>query len=171
MADRKTRLSVIIVSANSAKWLRPCLTTVYERAGDVELDVVVVAAGCTDETVPLVERHFPQARTISCPNRGFAFANNRALRTVDADWVLFLNPDTEILEGSFADLIDTLGPRSTEGSSASARSPRTASCFRRFAASRTRSGFCSRRSAQSASRFGRHGSGSASSTSASTSGT
>ena len=115
MADRKPRLSVIIVSANSAKWLRPCLTTVYERAGDVDLDVVVVAAGCTDETVPLVERHFPQARTISCPNRGFAFANNRALRTVDADWVLFLNPDTEILEGSFADLIDTLGPRSTVG--------------------------------------------------------
>ena len=115
MADRKTRLSVIIVSANSAKWLRPCLTTVYERAGNVDLDVVVVAAGCTDETVPLVERHFPQARTISCPNRGFAFANNRALRTVDADWVLFLNPDTEILEGSFADLIDTLGPRSTVG--------------------------------------------------------
>ena len=109
MTDRKPRLSVIIVSANSAEWLRPCLTTVYERAGDVELDVVVVAAGCTDETVPLVERHFPQARTISCPNRGFAFANNRALRTVDSDWVLLLNPDTEILEGSFADLIETLG--------------------------------------------------------------
>jgi N-acetylglucosaminyl-diphospho-decaprenol L-rhamnosyltransferase len=115
MPDRKPRLCVIIVSANSAKWLRPCLTTVYERAGDVELDVVVVAAGCTDETVQLVERHFPQARTISCPNRGFAFANNRALRTVDTDWVLFLNPDTEILEGSFADLIDRLGPRSTVG--------------------------------------------------------
>ena len=31
------------------------------------------------------------------------------------DWVLFLNPDTEILEGSFADLIDTLGSRSTVG--------------------------------------------------------
>jgi GT2 family glycosyltransferase len=115
MADHKPRLCVIIVSANSAKWLRPCLTTVYERAGDVELDVVVVAAGCTDETVPLVERHFPRARVISCPNRGFAYANNRALRTADTDWVLFLNPDTEILEGSFANLIDMLGPRSTVG--------------------------------------------------------
>ena len=115
MADRKPRLSVIIVSANSAEWLRACLTTVYDRAGDVELDVVVVAAGCTDETVPLVEQNFPQARTISCPNRGFAYGNNRGLETVDADWVLFLNPDTEILEGSFADLIDTLGSRSTVG--------------------------------------------------------
>ena len=51
---------MIIVSANSADWLRPCLTTVFERAGGLELDVVVVAAGCTDETVPLVEREFPR---------------------------------------------------------------------------------------------------------------
>jgi N-acetylglucosaminyl-diphospho-decaprenol L-rhamnosyltransferase len=115
MSERRNRLSVIIVSANSASWLRPCLTTLYERAGDVDLDVVVVAAGCTDETVPLVEREFPQARTISCENRGFAYANNRALRTVDADWVLLLNPDTEILEGSFADLIDRLDSRPTVG--------------------------------------------------------
>jgi N-acetylglucosaminyl-diphospho-decaprenol L-rhamnosyltransferase len=109
------RLAVIIVSANSAGWLRPCLTTVYERAGDVELDVVVVAAGCTDETVSLVEKEFPQARTITCENRGFAYANNQALRTVDADWTLMLNPDTEVLEGSFADLIAELDSRPTVG--------------------------------------------------------
>ena len=33
----------------------------------------------------------------------------------EAEWVLLLNPDTEILEGSFADLIDKLGSRSTIG--------------------------------------------------------
>jgi hypothetical protein len=88
---------------------------VYERAGDVELDVVVVAAGCTDETVQLVESEFPEARTISCDNRGFAYANNRGLRTVDTDWVLLLNPDTEILEGSFADLLDRLAARPDVG--------------------------------------------------------
>jgi hypothetical protein len=112
---QRKRLAVIIVSANSAGWLRPCVTTVFEHAGNVELDVVVVASGCTDETVPLVEREFPAARTISCPNRGFAYANNQALRTVEADWVLLLNPDTEILEGSFDDLIDRLDARSTVG--------------------------------------------------------
>ena len=67
------------------------------------------------ETVPLVEAEFPRARTISCENRGFAYANNRALRTVDADWVLLLNPDTEVLEGSFAELIDRLSSRPTVG--------------------------------------------------------
>jgi N-acetylglucosaminyl-diphospho-decaprenol L-rhamnosyltransferase len=109
------RLAAIIVSANSARWLRPCLTTLYEHAGDVELDVVVVAAGCTDETVSLVESEFPSASTISCPNRGFAYANNRALRTVEADWVLFLNPDTEILDGTLTDLVGTLADRPSVG--------------------------------------------------------
>ncbi len=115
MSERKKRLAVIIVSANSASWLRPCLTTLYEHAGDVDLDVVVVAAGCTDETVSLVEEEFPHARTISCENRGFAYANNVALRTVDTDWVLLINPDTEIIDGSFANLIDRLDPRTTVG--------------------------------------------------------
>ncbi len=149
---------MIIVSANSAGWLRPCLTTVFERAGEVELDVVVVAAGCSDETVPLVEREFPEARTISCANRGFAYANNRALRTVDADWVLLLNPDTEILEGSFSDLIDRLDSRPTLGLVGVRQLTSTAGCFPRFVGSRMPSARCSRRSGRSASLFAYRGS-------------
>jgi GT2 family glycosyltransferase len=78
---------------------------VFEHAGDIELDVVVVDSGCTDDTVALVQREFPRARTLSCINRGFAHANNQALRGVDSEWILFLNPDTEILDGSLADLV------------------------------------------------------------------
>jgi N-acetylglucosaminyl-diphospho-decaprenol L-rhamnosyltransferase len=115
MAKPQVRLAVIIVSANSASWLRPCLTTLFARAGDVDLDVVVVAAGCTDETVPLVEGEFPRARTIPCENLGFAHGNNCGLRAVDADWVLFLNPDTEILEGTLADLVERLESQPTVG--------------------------------------------------------
>ena len=107
---------MIVVSANSAGWLRPCLTTLLERAGEIDLDVVVVAAGCSDETVALVEEEFPRVRTISCENRGFAYANNQALRTVDApDWVLLLNPDTEILEGTLAELIERASARPSLG--------------------------------------------------------
>jgi GT2 family glycosyltransferase len=116
MRQRSQRLSVIVVSANSARWLRPCLTTLLERAGEVDLDVVVVAAGCTDETVALVEKEFPRVRTIACENRGFAYANNQALRTLDApDWVLLLNPDTELLDGTLAELIERANTRPSLG--------------------------------------------------------
>jgi len=108
MSPYRNQLAVIIVSANSASWLRPCLQTLLESTIDVDADVVVVAAGCTDETVELVERDFPTVRVMACRNGGFAYANNRALVTVDADWVLFLNPDTEVVEGSFTTLLDRL---------------------------------------------------------------
>jgi GT2 family glycosyltransferase len=104
-------IAPIVVSANSARWLRPCLQTLYEHAGDVELDVVVVAAGCSDETVDLVHSEFPDARTVECENRGFGFANNRALETVTSDWVLFLNPDTELRAGTLADLVAEVSAR------------------------------------------------------------
>ena len=110
-----TSVAVIVVSANNGQWLRPCLRTVFERAGEVDLDVVVVASGCTDETVPLVRREFPHVRILECENRGFAYANNVALRTIDSDWVLFLNPDTEILEGTFEQLASLLRDRTEIG--------------------------------------------------------
>ena len=104
-----TDLAVIVVSTNEAHWLRRCLPTIFEHAGEIELDVVVVDNESTDETRELVESEFPLARVVQSVNRGFAQANNCALRTVDAKWILFLNPDTEILEGTLAGLVDAVG--------------------------------------------------------------
>ena len=59
----------------------------------------------TDGTRELVEGEFPEARVVTCDNYGFGHANNRALLTTNARYVVFLNPDTEIREGSFADLV------------------------------------------------------------------
>jgi GT2 family glycosyltransferase len=107
----RDRLAIIIVSHNSARWLAACLSSVYENAGNLELDVVVVDSGSTDDTTELVRREFPGARVIAVPNRGFAAANNRGLEIVDAEWILFLNPDTRILSGSLEDLVSVLRAR------------------------------------------------------------
>jgi GT2 family glycosyltransferase len=98
-------LAVIIVSTNEAQWLRGCLPTVFDAAGDLDLDVVVVDNGSGGVTRAAVESQFPLARVVDCENHGFPHANNRALMTVDARYVLFLNPDTEIVEGSLADIV------------------------------------------------------------------
>jgi GT2 family glycosyltransferase len=100
-------LAVIVVSTNEADWLRRCLPTVYEHAGGCSLDVVVADNESTDGTRELVEQLAP-TRRVACTNRGFAHANNRALATTSAPFVLFLNPDTEILEGTFASLVEYL---------------------------------------------------------------
>jgi GT2 family glycosyltransferase len=108
-------IAVIIVSTNQGHWLRRCLTSVFERSGHVSLDLVVVDNGGEDGAAELVERDVPAARVIRCPNHGFAHANNRALRTCHARYVLFLNPDTELLEGTLAELVDELDHRADVG--------------------------------------------------------
>jgi N-acetylglucosaminyl-diphospho-decaprenol L-rhamnosyltransferase len=108
-------LAVVIVSYDDAGWLTACLSTVYDHAGGARLDVVVVDNNPADGTRALVEERFPQARVLTCPNRGFAHANNRGLMTVSAPYVLLLNPDTEIVEGTFGELIALLDRRPDVG--------------------------------------------------------
>jgi len=108
-------LAIIIVSTNEARWLRPCLDSVFARAGDLRLDVVIADNQSTDGTRELVEDEFPAARVVTCENRGFAHANNRGLQTTNARYALFLNPDTEVLEGTFEALVAALDARPDVG--------------------------------------------------------
>jgi len=99
----------IIVVAMDARWIRPCLRTVLEHVGPgIDVDVVVVDNDARDDLRDVVAADFPAARVVGSRNRGFGHANNRALLTCDARYVLFLNPDTEILEGTFATLVRRL---------------------------------------------------------------
>ncbi len=107
-AQRVCDLAVIIVSANNASWLAPCLPTVFAHAGSASLDVVVVDNESTDGTRELVQSRFPAARVVSSPNRGFGYGNNRGFETTNARYALFLNPDTEIVDGTFGELVAML---------------------------------------------------------------
>jgi GT2 family glycosyltransferase len=108
-------LAVIIISTNEAHWLTPCLSTVFERAGSASLDVIVVDNQSTDGTRELVQGAFPHARVVSSYNGGFGYANNRGWESANARYALFLNPDTEIVDGTFGELIDALDARPSVG--------------------------------------------------------
>ena len=98
-------LAVITVSTNEVHWLQRGLPSVFEHAGDAKLDVVVVDNSSTDGTRELVESEFPDVRVVTSENHGFGHANNCGAMTCDSPYVLFLNPDTEILEGTFGELL------------------------------------------------------------------
>jgi N-acetylglucosaminyl-diphospho-decaprenol L-rhamnosyltransferase len=108
-------IAIITVSTSEAHWLRPCLSTVFAHMGDVSADVVVVDNESRDGTAEVVATEFPDARVVPCRNHGFSHANNRGLMTCDARFVLFLNPDTEIVEGSFEELVAAMDARPTVG--------------------------------------------------------
>jgi GT2 family glycosyltransferase len=100
-------LTVIIVSFNDAHWLDPCLRSLRENAGDISIETVVVDNG-TDGAARRVQSTFPWARTMTTENWGFAHANNRGALTAGGRYLLFLNPDTELIGGTLAELIAVL---------------------------------------------------------------
>jgi N-acetylglucosaminyl-diphospho-decaprenol L-rhamnosyltransferase len=108
-------LAIITVSTNEAHWIRPLLPTVFEHMGDIRGDVVVVDNDSHDGTADVVATEFPHARTVWSANHGFGHANNRGLMTCNARYVLFLNPDTEIREGTFAELVRLMDERPSVG--------------------------------------------------------
>jgi N-acetylglucosaminyl-diphospho-decaprenol L-rhamnosyltransferase len=107
-------LTIIIVSYNDGHWLQDCLESIAARAGDISLDVVVVDNG-TDGAHELVESHFPGVRILRAENRGFAHANNRGVVSGTGRYVLFLNPDTQLLEGTLAGLVAAMDERPDVG--------------------------------------------------------
>jgi N-acetylglucosaminyl-diphospho-decaprenol L-rhamnosyltransferase len=108
-------VAIIIVSTNEANWIRPCLRTLFENIGDVSADVVVVDNDSSDGTADVVAEEFPAARVVPSRNHGFSHANNRGLVTCDARYVLFLNPDTEVVQGTLEELVRAMDERPTVG--------------------------------------------------------
>lgn len=93
---RAADVSVVIVSFNSAAWLPGCLESVLASSG-VALEVVVVDNGSTDGSAALVRDRYPRVTVLeNTDNRGFAAANNHALRRASAPTWLLLNPDTRV---------------------------------------------------------------------------
>jgi N-acetylglucosaminyl-diphospho-decaprenol L-rhamnosyltransferase len=107
-------LAVIVVAFNSAPCIAACVRSVFAHLGSLRPDVVVVDAGSSDATAEIVG-DLAGVRLIRSRNGGFAYANNRGLMTCDARYVLFLNPDTEILEGDFGDLLARMDARPEVG--------------------------------------------------------
>ncbi|HYM53828.1 MAG TPA: glycosyltransferase, partial [Solirubrobacteraceae bacterium] len=63
----------------------------------------------------MVESNFPGARVVDSANHGFGYGNNRGLEQTRARYVLLLNPDTEIVSGTFGELVDLLDARPEVG--------------------------------------------------------
>ena len=83
------------------KWLEPCLRTLLPSLAGVDAEVLVVDNWPREGTRGCSPRTSPPCGSSRVPNHGFSHANNRGAATCDARYVLFLNPDTEIVEGNF----------------------------------------------------------------------
>ena len=94
-------VSICIVNWNTRDHIDQCLNSIYENAGLIPIEVIVVDNGSADNSVDLIIRKYPQVRLISNKdNRGFGQANNQALHASTGQYCFLLNSDTLLLKGA-----------------------------------------------------------------------
>ena len=100
-------MTVIVVSYNTRELTLACLKTLYANTHETRFHTVVLDNASQDGSAEAIARDFPQVELIaSQDNLGFAKANNVVADRADTEWLLLLNPDTEVHEGAIDRLMD-----------------------------------------------------------------
>lgn len=125
MAD-KVDLSIVIVNCNTKALLSQCLKSLmsnvkWPAAQDsfgmqMSNEIIVVDNGSNDDSVEMVKKEFSQVKLIkNKENLGFAKANNQGIRQARGKYILFLNPDTIILDKALLKMVEWLKTRPRAG--------------------------------------------------------
>ena len=100
-------LSVITVARNSADLISEQIKSVLSGCKNISFEEIVVDNASTDKTVEIVEKEFINVKLIkSDKNLGFAGANNLGAKLAQGEFLLFLNPDMRVTEGSLDIMVD-----------------------------------------------------------------
>ena len=91
-------VSIICVNWNSVDYLRECIASIYANTWGLSFEIIVVDNASPQGGVESLSEKFPEISIIKNPtNLGFAGANNLGFRSSTGQYVLFLNPDTELV--------------------------------------------------------------------------
>ncbi len=98
-------LTIIIVTYNSSSIIINCLNKINYNL----YNVIIVDNASTDNTVFIIESNFPSLKIIkNNKNIGYGRANNIALRKVETEFAMVLNPDAFIFEKEIDFIISSL---------------------------------------------------------------
>jgi N-acetylglucosaminyl-diphospho-decaprenol L-rhamnosyltransferase len=102
-------LDIVIVNWNTDKQLYDCLKSIEstEMSGIQLNSVVIVDNNSTDDSLGKVDLvNLPLSIIQNNVNKGFGFACNQGAKNSQADYLLFLNPDTRLFEESLSKPIE-----------------------------------------------------------------
>jgi hypothetical protein len=100
-------LSIIIVSYNVRDYLKTCLLSLHEATEALDREIIVFDNASIDGSVEMVMNEFKGVKLIrSNENLGFSKANNRAAKECKGEYILFLNPDTKVIEDAIYRLVE-----------------------------------------------------------------
>ena len=100
-------ISVVILTLNSIKFLKPCLDSLLSQEPAV-MELIIVDNGSSDGTVTFIKENYPQVILIKNKfNLGAAKARNQRIEKARGEWILSLDCDV-VLDKNFFCNIDNI---------------------------------------------------------------
>jgi GT2 family glycosyltransferase len=100
------RLSIVILCWNDLAVISNCLQSIYANTHSTVFEVIVSDNGSTDGSPEFIRNNFPEVHVIeNGTNLRFAKANNVGIRACRGEYILILNPDTLIHDGTLDKLV------------------------------------------------------------------
>lgn len=108
-------VDIIIVNYNSTEYLVKCIESIYHHLDSARINIFV-EDNESNNTIEVVEKKFREV-TIqrNTKNLGFGAAINKALRKCKAPYVVLLNPDTILPDGSLKKAVEYLSMNNRVG--------------------------------------------------------
>jgi hypothetical protein len=105
------KLDIVVVNWNSGEMLFQCVQSIQKAWPEsVEGQVIIVDNGSSDGSLaslePFTNGPFKLEIICNAENRGFGAACNQGAARGDAEYLLFLNPDTRLFESSLSVPLD-----------------------------------------------------------------
>lgn len=96
-------VSIVYVNWNSTEYLCDSISSVYEHTADLKFEIIVVDNASPADDVDVVKHRFRDVVVLkSDQNLGFAGANNLGFRKSSGRYILFLNPDTLLVNNAIS---------------------------------------------------------------------
>ena len=109
-------LSIIIVNYHHSHILGNCLESVYRTIEKIQFEVILVDNSSKDDGLEPILKRYTKIRFINnSKNVGFARANNQGAKIASGDFLLFLNPDTTMIEDAVESMLDYIRSDSSIG--------------------------------------------------------
>lgn len=107
ISKKKYDLTIIVPAYNTQKWIKECIDSVLNQVTKYSYLLVVVDDGSKDDTGMIIDSYLPHShmKVIHQENRGHAGARNIALKSIESEYVMFLDSDDYLLPDAIEILI------------------------------------------------------------------
>lgn len=104
----KDKISVIIPAYNVGEYIESCVGSIFNQ-NFMNLDMIIIEDGSNDDTPAVCDRlaaRYQNIRLVHQENAGAAAARNRGLAMAKGDWVMFVDADDMLADGTFDRVLD-----------------------------------------------------------------